>query len=81
MVNTYSHESKELEDLPPSARRVHQYLIIKGKAKARELAQSLEIPFRTVRYALKELERKGLITKVPDLMDLRSYFYLPKNGG
>ncbi len=75
-----SMETNIVEQLPPSAQKVHRYLVTKGKAKAKEMANSLQMPFRTVRYALKELEKKGLIMKMPDLMDLRSYFYLPKNG-
>ncbi len=71
-------EDEILENLPPSAQKIHHYLQPKGRAKPRELALDPKMPFRTIRYALKQLERKGLITKVPDLMDLRSYVYMLK---
>lgn len=45
--------------------------------KSDNLVQNLQFNLRTIRYALKTLCDSALIERVPNLTDLRSYFYVP----
>ncbi|MGQ4914020.1 MAG: winged helix-turn-helix transcriptional regulator [Candidatus Asgardarchaeia archaeon] len=40
-----------------------------------EIAKACNFSPRTVRYALKKLQKQGLIKKLPNLMDMRRCFY------
>lgn len=45
--------------------------------KSDDLVSNLNFNLRTVRYALKTLCDDQLIERVPNLSDLRSYYYRP----
>ena len=45
--------------------------------KSDDLVTNLNFNLRTVRYALKTLCDSQLIERVPNLTDLRSYYYKP----
>lgn len=45
--------------------------------KSDDLVSNLNFNLRTVRYALKTLCDSRLIERVPNLTDLRSYYYKP----
>ena len=45
--------------------------------KSDDLVTNLNFNLRTVRYALKTLCDSQLIERVPNLTDLRSYYYRP----
>ena len=45
--------------------------------KSDDLVTNLNFNLRTVRYALKTLCDSELIERVPNLTDLRSYYYKP----
>jgi DNA-binding MarR family transcriptional regulator len=53
------------------------YNTIKAEKRIKPLiiVNKTKLSPRSVRHALKKLENKALISKVPDLMDLRSFFY------
>ena len=45
--------------------------------KSDDLVENLNFNLRTVRYALKTLCDSEFIERVPNLSDLRSYYYVP----
>lgn len=53
------------------------YNVIKHEKKIKPLniVDKTQLSPRSVRHALKKLENKDLISKTPDLSDLRSFFY------
>ncbi len=65
----------DLFDVPPSAKFVLKMLELKGPMSAKELAEETMLPERTVRYALSELLRRGLVRKVVSLRNARQTFY------
>lgn len=67
--------STALRDLPPSAKLVAKILEYEGDSTQAELAESTLLPARTVRYALTQLEEKGLVTSRISFMDARQRIY------
>ncbi|MEM2794768.1 MAG: helix-turn-helix domain-containing protein, partial [Thermofilaceae archaeon] len=65
----------DLLEMPPSAKFVLKILEIKGPMSVKELADETMLPERTVRYALSELLRRGLVRKVVTLRNARQTFY------
>ena len=45
------------------------------KVKPLSIVEKTQLSPRSVRHALKKLENKDLVSKAPDLADLRSSFY------
>ena len=54
---------------------VYDTLRTEEKMKPTDLVSLTQLSPRSVRHALKKLIDKDLIDKVPDLYDLRSYYY------
>jgi DNA-binding MarR family transcriptional regulator len=74
--------SVELHDLPPSAKLVAKTLEYEGDATQSGLAESTLLPQRTVRYALTQLEEKGIVASRISFMDARQRIYsLESDGG
>ena len=48
--------------------------------KSDDLVLNLNFNLRTIRYALKTLCDSALIERVPNLTDLRSYYYIPSKS-
>jgi predicted transcriptional regulator len=48
--------------------------------KSDDLVTNLNFNLRTVRYALKTLCDSHLIERIPNLTDLRSYYYRPSDN-
>ncbi len=65
----------EAAGMPPSAKFVLKVLELKGPLTARELAEETMLPERTVRRALSELLRRGLVRRVVNLRDARQFYY------
>lgn len=65
----------DFSDMPPSAKFVLKMLELKGPMSAKELADETMLPERTVRHALSELLRRGLVRKVVSLRNARQIFY------
>lgn len=61
--------------LPEKALPLLRHLEAQGPRTQRELIEALNLPTRTVRYSIRRLMERGLITKVPNLKDMRSVFY------
>ncbi len=62
-------------NLPESAYHLLTYLRDKGATTQRELIEQLELPLRTIRYALRRLKEKGYIISKANLDDMRSIKY------
>ncbi|MBX0325506.1 winged helix-turn-helix transcriptional regulator [Halomicroarcula sp. F13] len=67
--------SADLADLPPSAKLVAKMLEYEGDSTQSELAESTLLPRRTVRYALTELEKNGIVSSRISFMDARQRIY------
>ena len=61
--------------VPKSARVIYELLHHEGSLKPDNISQKTLLSARTVRYALKKLMEKNLISRNPDLYDLRSHYY------
>lgn len=72
---TLREKLAETLDIPPSAKFVLKMLELKGPMSARELAEETLLPERTVRRALLELQRRGLVRRIVNLRDARQFFY------
>lgn len=46
-----------------------------GTLKPQDIAKKTRISLRSVRYSLKKLVDLDMVIRVPDLKDLRSYYY------
>jgi len=64
-----------LENVPNSAKTIFDLLNHEGTMKTAEIAEKTLLSRRTVRYGLKKLMEQEIVTREPDLMDLRSYYY------
>ncbi|MDH5402772.1 MAG: winged helix-turn-helix domain-containing protein, partial [Candidatus Heimdallarchaeota archaeon] len=64
--------------LPEAAIPVLKFIRDNGKLTQRSLIDGLKLPTRTVRYSIRRLLEKGLISKSANLTDMRSiYYYVP----
>jgi len=61
--------------LPDSAIPLLRFLEDNGQKTQREIIKALNLPTRTVRYAIRRLLERELIRKQPNLFDMRSVFY------
>jgi DNA-binding MarR family transcriptional regulator len=76
---------KELEielqnhKLTKSQRKVLEILRIQGKkgVTPKQLLSEVNFAPRTVRYALRKLLKKRLIRRIPCLLDMRQWVYIP----
>jgi hypothetical protein len=46
-----------------------------GSASQKELIDSLNLPLRSIRYAIRRLKEESMIIAKPDLLDMRSLKY------
>lgn len=63
------------KDVPPSAKLVLTVLVHEGPLTQSQLAEETMLPARTVRYALKQLEERDLVTSEISFMDARQSMY------
>lgn len=64
--------------LSKTTRTVLKEIVSSGNpVKSDDLVSNLSFNLRTIRYALKTLCDSALIERVPNLTDLRSYYYVP----
>lgn len=68
-----------LDELPPSARTVYDTLQRTGPITHKGLLQEMEMPGRTIRYAIKRLKEVGIIGERCNLMDCRQCFFYVQN--
>ncbi len=62
-------------DLPKSALVVLDHITAEGPIAPRDLSQKIDVPLRTVSFALKKLMKLDLLRKTPNLMDMRKPQY------
>ena len=72
---TIQEISADFHDLPPSAKLVAETLEYEGDSTQSDLAESTLLPQRTVRYALTQLEEKGIVSSRISFMDARQRIY------
>ncbi|MFX0106761.1 MAG: MarR family transcriptional regulator [Candidatus Hodarchaeota archaeon] len=63
--------------MPSSAFLVLRSLQRTGPMSPKEISERIQIPARTVSFAIRKLSRHRLIRKVPDLTDMRRCVYTP----
>ena len=56
-------------------KQIYDVIRVEKKIKPLSIVKMTQLSPRSVRHALKKLENKDLISKSPDLTDLRSFFY------
>ena len=66
---------ENLKDLPDQSVLLLQYLQDAGSASQKELIDHLNLPLRSIRYAIRRLKEEQLILSKPDLLDMRSLKY------
>ena len=71
MYNIYN----KLPKLPKSSKKLILALSEHGSLTQKQLIASVNMPAKTVRYALKKLSEQNLITSQHNLEDMRSMFY------
>lgn len=62
-------------DVSDSPHMVLVHLFNHGRKSIRQLSQELELPVRTVKYAVRRLLEKDYLVSIPNLFDMRSVFY------
>lgn len=67
--------SAPLHELPPSPKLVVTLLDYEGKLTQTQLAEETLLPKRTVRQALKKLEKRDIVTSRISVTDARKRIY------
>ncbi len=75
MAGTEQEESKNLEDLPPSAKLVFKVLEYDGPLTQKGIVEESMLSARTVRYALERLEGIGVVDEDVYFADARQNLY------
>jgi len=73
-----SYESYELTNrtsLPPSAKKVIEYIKVNGSGTSKEIMNGLDMSKRTLRYALRILIEENIVKRIPVLHDMRKVRY------
>ncbi|MHA1227947.1 MAG: hypothetical protein ACTSPV_14465 [Candidatus Hodarchaeales archaeon] len=66
--------NKIISVMPPSVQKV--YRTLQGKhLHVGDIELRTKYSPRTVRQALRQLKRAGLIAQIPDMMDMRRHYY------
>lgn len=72
---TFTVDHDLLKSMPPSAKLIYKALAYEGEMTQKEIISETYLPQRTVRYALEILLRKNMISKKPNLNDVRQTVY------
>lgn len=64
--------------LPPSALKIYRIIESKRKVRVCEIEKNTTYSPRTVRNALRVLRNSNLITRIPNLHDMRCHYYASK---
>ena len=56
-------------------KKIYDVIRHEKKIKPLNIVEKTQLSPRSVRHALKKLENKDIVSKTPDLADLRSFFY------
>lgn len=63
-----------------SERVVLSIIVTKGCILSNELPKLTQLAPRTVNSATRLLRRKGLIKRIPNLHDMRTYYFVPEDS-
>ena len=74
-VLTTETAPEAVHDVPPSAKLVLTVLAHEGTLTQSQLVEETMLPARTVRYALKRLEKHDVVTSEISFMDARQNVY------
>ena len=61
--------------LPKNALTIMRYIQREGPKTQKDLFEELNLTLRSLRYALRRMELRGVISKKANLVDMRSLFY------
>ncbi len=67
-----------LVSLPPSALKIYRIIESKKKVRICEIEKNTSYSLRTIRNALRILRNTNLITRIPNIHDMRRLYYAPK---
>lgn len=72
---TFTVDHDMVKSMPASAKLVYKALLYEGEMTQKEIISETYLPARTARYALELLLRKNMISKKPNLNDVRQTVY------
>ena len=67
-----------LLNLPPCAQVIYKIIDSKIKVEIYEIEQNTRYSARTVRHALRILRKTKLVTRIPNIYDMRRHYYASK---
>lgn len=67
-----------LFNLPPSALAIYKIIESKRKVEICEIEKNTSYSVRTIRNALRILRNTNLITRIPNIHDMRRHYYASK---
>lgn len=79
-MNILLHQHNlKLESLSPSALKVINFLVTSSEPKSSaEIIRNVQASQRSIRYALSDLTKKGIVSRKPFLNDMRQSRYILK---
>jgi DNA-binding transcriptional regulator GbsR (MarR family) len=76
MSSTVLLSKKLVTVMPPSVQKVYRTLQAGKRMHVGEIESKTQYSPRTVRQALRQLKNAKLISKIPDMMDMRRHYYM-----
>ena len=64
-----------IADFSPSVQKVYEVLLMSEQMSITDIRKKTQYSRRTVSFALRQLIKAGLITRIPKLLDMRRYHY------
>ncbi len=64
-----------MAEFSPSVQKVYEVLLVNDQMTITDIRGKTQYSRRTVSFALRQLIKAGLITRVPKLLDMRRYHY------
>ncbi len=68
-------KTEPLFKLPKNAIEIMKLIEMQGPKTQKQLYEELNLSLRALRYALRRMELRGVISKKANLSDMRSLFY------
>jgi DNA-binding transcriptional regulator GbsR (MarR family) len=64
-----------ISNFSPSVQKIYEILLMSDQMTITDIREKTQYSRRTVSFALRQLIKVGLITRVPKLLDMRRYHY------
>ena len=61
--------------LPKYSFQVISQLLKSEEKTLTELCDEINMPYKTIKYVIRRLIEQGFVTKLPNILDMRSKFY------